>query len=73
MLIWAEIIGPEFAYQDGDASSLAVLLAAALALPEEERGVRVRELQTKAIDAHTLPVLARRLAEEMPCKAGVIC
>jgi hypothetical protein len=29
------------------------------------RNTRVRELQAKAIDAHTLPVLGRRLYEEM--------
>ena len=61
----AEIAGPEFAYKDGDADDLAKHLTTALTFSEEERSTRVRELQAKAIDAHTLPVLARRLAEEM--------
>jgi glycosyltransferase involved in cell wall biosynthesis len=61
----AEIVGPEFAYADGDADDLAKHLKKALALAESERQARVQELQAKAIDAHTLPVLARRLAEEM--------
>lgn len=60
-----EIVGNEFAYRDGDVTDLAKHLASALALTEEERSTRVRELQAKAVDAHTLPVLARRLAEEM--------
>lgn len=59
------IIGSEFAYTDGDATSLAEHLQKALALTEVEREEMVRVLQAKAIDAHTLPVLARRLAEEM--------
>lgn len=61
----AEIIGSEFAYADGDADDLAEHLAKALALPEIERSTRVKEFQAKAIDAHTLPVLADRLYEEM--------
>lgn len=61
----AEIVGPEFAYTDSDADDLAKHIERALALSEEERDARVRTLQAKAIDAHTLPVLARRLAEEM--------
>ncbi len=61
----AEIIGPEFAYTDGDADSLAKRLTEALALSEESRTKRVHTLQVKAIDAHTLPVLVRRLYEEM--------
>lgn len=61
----AEIAGPEFAYADGDADDLARHLSAALSFSEEERSARVKELQAKAIDAHTLPVLARRLYEEM--------
>jgi len=61
----AEIAGPEFAYTDGDANDLALHLKQALAFSEAERIAKVHELQSKAIDAHTLPVLARRLAEEM--------
>lgn len=60
-----EIIGSEFAYKDGDASALSEHLKEALAFSEAERSARVKELQTRAIDAHTLPVLARRLAEEI--------
>ncbi len=61
----AEIIGPEYAYRDGDVEDLTEHLTHALALSEEKRHARVKEFQAKAIDAHTLPVLARRLAEEM--------
>lgn len=61
----AEIAGTEFAYQDGDADDLARRLSEALAFPEATPSEHVRALQAKAIDAHTLPVLARRLAEEM--------
>lgn len=61
----AEIVGPEFAYADGDVDNLAQRLKQALALSAEERSAYVQGLQTKAVDAHTLPVLARRLAEEM--------
>lgn len=60
-----EIAGPEFAYKEDDVDDLAKHLEEALALSEEEREERVRVLRAKAIDAHTLPVLARRLAEEM--------
>ena len=61
----AEIIGSEFAYTDGDIDDLAKHLESALALSETERSARVSEFQAKAIDAHTLPVLAGRLAHEM--------
>jgi glycosyltransferase involved in cell wall biosynthesis len=61
----AEIIGSKFAYADNDADDLAKHLVGALALTEAERSAFVQEFQKKAIDAHTLPVLARRLAEEM--------
>lgn len=50
------------------AIDLAERLKEALALDEGARVARQRELQEKAIDAHTLPVLARRLAEEMQGK-----
>lgn len=61
----AEIVGSEFAYADGDAGDLAKHMEGALALSENERSARVHTFQAKAIDAHTLPVLARRLQEEM--------
>lgn len=61
----AEIIGSDFAYKDGDAESLAQRISAALALPEAEQTSLVGEMQKKAIDAHTLPVLAKRIAAEM--------
>ena len=60
-----EIAGPEFAYRDSDTDDLANHLEKSLAFSEEERNAHVRELQAKTIDAHTLSVLARRLAEEM--------
>lgn len=60
-----EIAGPEFAYREEDADDLAKHLKEALALSEEKREETVRVLQMKAIDAHTLPVLVRRLREEM--------
>lgn len=61
----AEIVGSEFAYKDGDADDLAAHFKKALALSEEERAELVKTYQEKAIDAHTLPVLANRLYEEM--------
>lgn len=61
----SEIIGPEFKYKDGDAEDLAERFKKALALSEEKRAALVREYEQKAIDAHTLPVLAKRLYEEM--------
>lgn len=61
----AEIVGPEFAYKDGDADDLAAHFKKALALSEEKRAELVKTYQEKAIDAHTLPVLAERLFEEM--------
>jgi glycosyltransferase involved in cell wall biosynthesis len=60
-----EIVGSEFAYHDGDADDLAAHLVTVLAFSEEERAASVRVLQSKTVDAHALPVLARRLAEEM--------
>ncbi|MBI5405875.1 glycosyltransferase [Candidatus Kaiserbacteria bacterium] len=61
----AEIIGPEFSCAHDDADDLARQLKKALALSEEERAAFVRAYQKKAIDTQTLPVLGRRLAEEM--------
>ncbi|MCX6786442.1 MAG: glycosyltransferase [Candidatus Kaiserbacteria bacterium] len=61
----AEIIGSEFAYRNGDVDDLAEHLKKALAMSEESRTALVREFEEKAIGGHTLPVLARRLYEEM--------
>lgn len=61
----SEIVGSAFTYTDGDATDLAKRLAAALVLGESEREELVRTMQVKAIDAHTLPVLADRLASQM--------
>ena len=61
----ADIIGTEFAYADGDAGDLAQHLAKALSLSEGERAALVAEYQAKAVAAHTLPVLADKLAEAM--------
>lgn len=61
----ADIAGAEFAYAEGEADDLAKRLSEALALSEEDRAAHVRTLQSRAIDAHTLPVLACRLKEEM--------
>lgn len=60
-----DIIGSEFAYQDGDADDLARRLEEALALSEESRRQRMETFEEKAVTTQTLPVLAKRLAEEM--------
>ncbi|MFA6502884.1 MAG: glycosyltransferase [Candidatus Paceibacterota bacterium] len=61
----SEIVGPEYSYRDGDAADLAQHLEKALALSPESRTALVRAYEQQAIEAHTLPVLARRLYEEM--------
>lgn len=60
-----EIIGEEFMYKSADADDLAEHFKKALALSEEKRSALVHEYEKKAIDAHTLPVLAKKLFEEM--------
>mgnify|MGYP003392954624 CR=1 FL=1 len=60
-----EIISEEFMYKDGDVEDLAQRFKKALELSEENRSTLVRGYEKKAIDAHTLPVLAGRLYEEM--------
>ena len=61
----AEIAGPEFSYADGDAENLAQRLKEVLAFSEDLRAKHVRELNEKAVKAHTLPVLMDKLVEEM--------
>jgi glycosyltransferase involved in cell wall biosynthesis len=61
----AEIVGTECMYIDGDVQDLVQHLKEALAFSEEKRCAHVQEFTTKAIGAHTLPVLAQRLACEM--------
>ncbi len=61
----AEIVGTTFQYKDGDADDLASRLSWALALPQKDREEYVKTQQAQTIDAHSLPVLARRLAEEI--------
>lgn len=60
-----EIIGEDFMYKSGDLNDLAAHFKKALALSEEERAALVREYEKRAIDAHTLPVLVKKLYEEM--------
>lgn len=61
----AEMSGGEFAFTEGDATQLAEHLRTALALSPHEREARVHDLQQRVVEAHSLPVLAKRLAAEM--------
>jgi glycosyltransferase involved in cell wall biosynthesis len=60
-----DMIGREFAYRDGDVDDLASHVERALTLPEELRKTLVETFQSQSIDAHTLPVLATRLRNEL--------